>query len=183
MADQALLLIDLQKAFEGPDMGPRNNPEAEANVATLLAGFREAGLPVFHVHHDSVTPGSPLRPGLPGNAVLDCAAPIAGEPVYRKTVNSAFIGTELEADLRRAGVERLVIAGATTDHCVSTSVRMAANLGFAVTLAADACFANDRQLPDGRHFAAQTVHDVELSILSGEFAELTDVSDILSGIA
>lgn len=183
MPDPALVLIDLQKAFEGPDMGPRNNPDAEANVARLLAAFRIAGLPVFHVRHDSVTPGSPLRPDLPGNAVMDCAAPVDGEPVYAKTVNSAFIGTDLEDDLREAGIERLVIAGATTDHCVSTSVRMAANLGFSVMLAADACFANDRRSLDGTLYPAQTIHDVELSILNGEFATVTTVDAVLSKLA
>jgi nicotinamidase-related amidase len=181
MTDPALVLIDLQEAFAGPDMGRRNNPEAETNVARLLAGFRNAGLPVFHIRHDSRAAGSPLRCGQPGNAIMACAAPIAGEPVFAKTVNSAFIGTDLEAELRGAGIKTLVIAGATTDHCVSTSVRMAANLGFAVTLVADACLANDRHSPDGRHFSAQMVHDVELAVLSGEFCEVKTVDQVLAG--
>ncbi|MEJ8573175.1 cysteine hydrolase family protein [Microbaculum marinum] len=183
MPDAALVLIDLQKAFAGPDMGRRNNPDAEDNVGRLLAGCRDARLPVFHVRHDSLTPGSPLRAGQPGHDVMDCAAPDAGEPVFAKTINSAFIGTGLEAALRTAGIRHLIVAGATTDHCVSTPVRMAANLGFRVTLAADACFANDRRSPDGPTVPAQTVHDVELAILSGEFATIATVDAVLSTLA
>jgi len=175
----ALLLVDFQEAFHDPGMGPRNNPQAEANAAQLLAGFRAAGKPVIHVRHDSIEPGSRLAPGAPGNAVMDFAAPLPGEAFVVKSVNSAFIGTTLKAVLREVGIHDLVIAGITTDHCVSTTTRMAANLGFSVTLAADACFTFDRTAPDGTVIPAQTVHDVELAILSGEFADIRSVDQIL----
>lgn len=179
MSATALLLIDLQKAFERGEMGPRNNPDAEKNGARLIAGFRDAGLLVTHVKHDSVTPGSPLRPGLPGNDVMDYARPVAGEPAFAKSVNSAFVGTGLEAVLRESGIDHLVVAGATTVHCVSTSVRMAQNLGFAVTLAEDACFSNDWTGPDGTVYPAQTLHEVEVAVLSGEFCQVLGVDEIL----
>lgn len=180
MTNRALLLIDFQEGLSG---GPRNNPAAEDNAAKLLAGYRRAGLPVIHVRHDSTEPESALRPGLPGNQLMAFTKPLDDEVVFSKSVNSAFIGTDLEALLKRLGIERLVIIGATTDHCVSTSIRMAENLGFAVTVAADACFTFDRQLPGGAIFPAQTVHDVELSILSGEFAEISTVEAQLAEIA
>lgn len=183
MADQGLLLIDYQQAFHAEKMGPRNNPNAEQTAARLLAGFRLNGLPMFHIRHDSADPASSLRTGAPGNALMAFAMPEPGETLIAKAVNSAFIGTSLEAQLLQKGICRLVVAGVTTDHCVSTSVRMAANLGFAVTLAADACFTFDRQLPGGPAYPAQTVHDVELSILSGEFAEISSVDTILSDLA
>jgi nicotinamidase-related amidase len=180
MDNTALLLIDYQKAFHDARMGARNNLRAEANAERLLAGGRDAGLPVIHVRHDSTEPGSLLAPGQPGNAVMAFAVPKPDEPVIVKSVNSAFIGTGLETLLRDEGIDRLVIAGVTTDHCVSTTTRMAANLGFSVTLAADACFTFDRKAPDGTVIAAQTVHDVELAILSGEFAEIASVKAVLT---
>ena len=180
MDKSALLLIDYQEAFHDARMGARNNPHAEANAERLLAKFRDAGLPVIHVRHDSIESGSLLSAGAPGNAVMAFAAPKPDEPVIVKSVNSAFIGTGLEKLLRDEGIDRLVIAGVTTDHCVSTTTRMAANLGFPVTLAADACFTFDRTAPDGGVVPAQTVHDVELAILSGEFAEIGSVARILA---
>lgn len=143
----ALLLIDVQQGLDEPVWGERNIPEAEHHIAELLAGWRSAGRPVLHVQHMSTGAASPLRPDRPGNAFKPEALPLAGEPVFRKTVNSAFIGTDLEAHLRGAGIGRLVIAGLTTDHCVSTTVRMAANLGFDVVVVDDATATFDRTGP------------------------------------
>ena len=128
----ALLLIDVQQAFDSPSWGRRNNPDAEAAVARLLAAWRAAGWPVLHVQHLSALPASTLRPGQPGVAFKPEALPLGGEPVFQKEVNSAFIGTGLEAHLREHGIPALVVAGLTTNHCVSTTTRMAGNLGFAL---------------------------------------------------
>src|SRR4051812_33129605 len=161
----ALLLIDVQRGLDDAARWgtERNNPGAEANIARLLAAWRGAGLPVFHAVHDSIDPDSPLRPASPGNAVKPEAAPLPGEPVVRKDVNSAFIGTNLDLLLRRAGIGSLLVAGLTTDHCVSTTIRMAANLGYAVAVAADACATFDRPGPDGARYPAALVHEIALA--------------------
>ena len=177
-----LLLIDAQCAFEDPGWGARNNPDAEDNMRALLSAWRGEGAPAIHIRHDSLLPDSPLRPEQPGNAPIPGLAERDGETVLRKTVNSGFIGTPLEPLLRERGVKRLVVAGITTDHCVSTTVRMAANLGFAVTLAGDACFTFARRAPSGGTIPAQTVHDVQLASLDGEFAKVQDTARILVGL-
>jgi nicotinamidase-related amidase len=176
----ALLVVDVQKGFDDPFWGPRNNPEAEANIARIIAAWRETGRPVFHVFHDSTSPASPLRPGYAGNSPKPEAEPRQGEPVYRKSVNSAFIGTALEADLRSAGIETLVVVGLTTNHCVSTSVRMAGNLGFETYLVTDATATFDRLGLDGRIRSAAEVHAAALSDLQEEFATLVDSDAVLT---
>src|SRR5580704_9095609 len=137
-ANAALIVIDVQQGFNDPGWGSRNNPDAESNIGRLLAAWRESGRPPFHVHHDSLSPQGSFYPAKPGNAPKIEAAPLEGEPVYRKHVNSAFIGTALEADLRAAGIDTLVIVGLTTPHCVSTTTRMAGNLGFTTYIVSDA---------------------------------------------
>jgi nicotinamidase-related amidase len=92
----APIVIDVQQAFLDSRWGERNNPQAESNIARLLAAWRSSGRPIRHVVHDSVEPNSLLRPDSPGNAIQAAATPKAGEPVYRKHVNSAFIGTTLD---------------------------------------------------------------------------------------
>src|SRR5260370_30727418 len=126
----ALILIDLQRAIDDPSWGnDRNNPELEANVAALLARWRERWWPVYHVRHASREPNSTYRPGQPGFEFKPEAAPLAGERVIEKSVNSAFIGTTLESELRNADSKRLFIAGVITNNSVEATVRMAGNLG------------------------------------------------------
>jgi nicotinamidase-related amidase len=125
-AATALLVIDVQQGLDDPRWGARNNPGAERNVR----------------------PDSPLRPDRPGNAIKPEAAPQPGEPVFRKTVNSAFIGTTLEAHLRAQGIDTLVLVGLTTDHCVSSTTRMAANLGFSAIVVSDGTATFERTGPE-----------------------------------
>jgi nicotinamidase-related amidase len=178
----ALLLIDIQQGLDDPCWGARNNPDAERNVAALLAGWRRARWPVIHVQHMSRNSLSPLRPQRPGNAFKPEAAPVPGEPVFQKVVNSAFIGTALEEHLRNAGIRSLVIAGLTTDHCISSSVRSAANLGFDVTVVGDATATHERTGPDGTHYTADQMHGAALASLHGEFAQVRSARDVLDAL-
>jgi nicotinamidase-related amidase len=178
-----LLIIDVQRGLDDPKYGHRNNPDAEANMARLLAAWRAAGRPVVHVQHLSVRPDSPLRPGLPGADLKPEVAPLPGEPHFTKSVNSAFIGTGLEAWLRAHDYGSLVVVGLTTDHCVSSTVRMAANLGFDVTLVSDATATFERMAPDGTHIPAETMHRANLASLDGEFCAVKTTRQLLDSLA
>ncbi len=184
MTDTALLIIDVQDAFnERLALGhKRNNPDAEANIARILAHFRQNSLPIFHIHHASTEPDSLFAPEKSGFAVQDIAKPKAGEAVIVKTVNSSFIGTSLEADLRAQGLTRLVITGATSNHCVETTTRMAGNLGFDAHLVRDAIWAFDQTGVDGELLTAEAVHQMTLANLNGEFATVTDTRKILGQV-
>ncbi|MEM9777718.1 MAG: cysteine hydrolase family protein, partial [Chloroflexota bacterium] len=134
--------------------------------------------PVIHVKHNSTNPNSPLRPGQLGNEIKDEVMPQAGEPVFEKTVNSAFIGTNLEQYLHEQGIQSLVVVGLTTDHCVSTSTRMAANLGFEVTLISDGTATFERDF-NGRHVSAEEMHNIHLASLNDEFCTVKTTAEVL----
>jgi len=177
----ALLIIDVQKGFDEIEAAghARNNPDALARIVELLAAFRAAKGLVIHVRHASREQNSLFRVGQPGYSVKDEARERVGEPVIIKHVNSAFIGTGLDARLRAAAVNTLVIVGATTNHCVETTARMAGNLGFDVMLVRDAIWTFDRVGPDGdRHPAAQ-IHQMTLANLHDEFAEIVDTREVV----
>jgi nicotinamidase-related amidase len=169
---EALVLIDLQRGFLNSQYwGHRNNPQLEANCQKLVASFRASGRPVIHVQHLSTEAKSPLRPGQVGAEFLEGLEPILGERVFQKSVNSAFIGTNLESYLRANQLMSVTLAGLTSDHCVSTTARMAANLGFQVTIVADCTATFDRKRSDVL-YPAQLVHEVSLASLNGEFARV-----------
>ena len=181
-ADAVLILIDVQQAFNDPSWGKRNNPRAEENIAALLSGWRETGRPVIHIQHRSPRPHSLFHPDKPGYPFKPEAQPLAGEPVIHKDVNSAFIGTGLEQRLRSAGASTLVIAGLTTDHCVSTTTRMAGNFGFTTYLAGDAAATFERHGPDGSYYSAEQMHDTALASVHKEFATVVPTVDLLASL-
>ena len=160
----------------------RNEPGAEGRIARLLDAFRAAGAAVIHVRHDSVEPQSRLRPGLSGNAPLDGAREVAGEPVLRKSTNSAFIGTDLEARLRGAGLTTLAVCGAVTNHCVETTVRMAGNLGFDALLVRDACWTFDGTGPDGDRHGAEEIHAMTLFNVDREFGRVVRADEVVAAL-
>jgi nicotinamidase-related amidase len=172
MTAPTLIVIDVQRTFDEPGWGERNNPGAEERVAAALAGWRERGAPVIHVRHRSVEPSGTFVPGTTGFEFKPEAEPLDGEPVITKDVNSAFIGTDLEERLRAAGTSTVALVGLTTDHCCSTTARMAANLGFETWVLGDAMATFARQAPDGELIPAELMHRTALASLHDEFAEV-----------
>jgi nicotinamidase-related amidase len=177
----ALLLIDIQKGFDDIAYwgGERNNPDAESNAAKLLAYWRANSLPIFHVQHCSTNPASPLRPGQAGNDFKEAFRPLPGERIIQKNVNSAFIGTDLKQQLDAQHLTTLVIAGLTTDHCVSTTTRMAGNFGFDTFLVADASATFNKKGVGAQAFDAELIHQTALASLNGEFATVLDTARVI----
>ncbi len=180
-----LIIVDVQKAFDEWEAAGRrrNNPDALDRIADILADFRAKRAPVVHMRHASRNPASRFQADLPGFAVKDEVREQSGEPVLVKHVNSSFIGTDLEARLRRDNIDTVVIVGATTNYCVETTARMAGNLGFKAKLVRDATWAYDCKGVDGEHFSAEQVHAMTLANLQGEFAEIVLAADVMRRLA
>lgn len=174
-ANTALLIIDVQKYFDDPAQGRRNNLDAEEKMAQLLNVWRKTNRPVIHIKHIS----NPSIAHHPGREIKEIVAPLPEEPVIIKNVNSAFIGTNLEHLLKESEIEALVIVGLTTDHCVSTITRMARNLGYNPFIVSDATATFDRISFDGNLYRAEEIHHLALVSLSDEFATVIDTQCIL----
>jgi len=184
-SNTALLIVDVQRAIDDPSWaadGPRNNPGAEANIAALLAHWRQLGFPIFHVKHDGTFPTSTYRPGQPGNDFKPEAAPLPGETIITKHTNSAFIGTELDRLLRLAKINTLVICGVITNNSVEATVRVAGNLGFDTYLVEDAGFTFARKDYRGRPRSAEEVHDLSLANMNGAYCTVTNTKEVIQAI-
>lgn len=175
----ALLVVDVQRGFDDPHWGRRNNARCEANVAALIATWRERGRPLVFVRHDSRTPGSPLAPGTPGNAFK---VAVSGDPdlLVVKHTNSAFYGEpDLHQWLHERAIGALAICGITTNHCCETTARMAGNLGYRVFFVSDATHTFDRTAPDGSLIPAEDVQRMTEANLHGEFATVVATAELL----
>ncbi|MGO4907283.1 cysteine hydrolase family protein [Pseudorhodobacter sp. W20_MBD10_FR17] len=180
----ALLVIDCQMEFTRRTAAgiPRSNPDAEVNIASLIAAFRGKGLAVFHIRHDDPNPKSSFRLGTPGGEVMPCAQDLPDEPVFVKHGSSAFAGTGLAAHLHATDVAHLVIIGAAVNYCVASTVRMASDLGFSVSLVQDAVFGFGLKGPDGARHGPETVLSVTLGTLA-EFATIVSTTAVADTLA
>lgn len=180
----ALILIDIQKGFDDIEYwgGERNNLNAEENAAVILELWRENNLPIFHIQHCSSNPKSLLNENNAGNAFKDLVKPTEDEIVIKKNVNSAFIGTNLKEQLDNANIETLVILGLTTDHCVSTTTRMAGNFGYKTFVVSDATATFNKIGIDGQDFSAELIHQTALASLNNEFATVVTTDFIKQNI-
>jgi len=172
----AVLTVDVQRAFFADDgsyarLGhdPRPMQLALPRVAALHGRARAAGVPLVHVRTHGVSwsnwprhvappailrryerarppPPAMCAPGTPDAELAQEAEPRAGEPLITKHTYDAFFGTPLESALRRLGVETLVIAGLTTECCVSTTAGSALCRGYAVVVASDAVATPDPEV-------------------------------------
>jgi nicotinamidase-related amidase len=182
----ALIIIDVQHAIDHPKWarwGPRNNLQAEEHIAQLLATWRATQRPIIHVRHMSREPDSPYRPHQPGNNFKPQVAPLPHERVVEKNTNSAFIGTTLEADLRAAGIDTLIVTGVVTNNSVEATARMAGNLGFTTIVVSDATATFARPDFNGVRRSADEVHAMSLANLEHEYAAIMTTHEVLTGLA
>jgi nicotinamidase-related amidase len=183
MADTALLIIDIQNDyFPGGAMTLEGADDAGNNAAKLLAAFRAKHLPVFHMQHLSVRPGATFFiPDTPGAEIHPCVAPAENEKVIEKNYPNSFRETALETRLEAAGTRHLVIAGMMTQMCVDATVRQAFDLGYRVTLGANACATRDQSY-GGQTIPAAQVHGAFLAALNGLYAKVVPVDEIIQSM-
>ena len=179
-----LISIDMQQGFDIDGQWPsRWNTRCDENGIKLLDHWRKKSWPVIHVRHDSVEQNSTLRPGQPGNDFRNGFHPFGDESVVSKSVNSAFIGTDLDLRLRRYHASKLVMFGMTTDQCVSTTVRTGANMGWSCVLIEDACDCFELKSSEGKIISAIDLHAAHVATLAFEFCEVYKTEHFLSKAA
>src|SRR5215208_8381368 len=179
MPDTALLIIDIQNDyFPGGAMELEGADAAGAKAGAALEKFRNNGNAVIHVRHLSVRPGSTFfLPGTRGADIHAAVAPQGAETIVEKNFPNSFRATNLEQTLKGLGVKTLVVAGMMTHMCVDATVRHAADLGYKVTLLADACATRAQKFAD-ETVAARQVHAAFLAALNGFYAKVVPFHDL-----
>jgi nicotinamidase-related amidase len=170
---RAFLIIDIQRDYFPGGAYPLVAPEEAAEAARrVLDAFRANGEPVLHLQHVWDAPDATfMRPGTDGVEIHELVAPVEGEQVISKTEPNGFVGTELEATLRAAGIDSLVVAGMMSSMCVDATVRAAVDLGFDATVVHDACAAPDLSY-EGVEIPGRSVHGAFMAALADGYATL-----------
>lgn len=181
---KTLLIIDIQNDYFPGGAHPLVEPEAAAERASRLLGhFREAGAPVVQMQHVWAGPDAEfMRPGTAGVEINDAVRPLDGETVITKAMPNSFLGTDLETTLRSQDTDGIVVAGMMTCMCVDATVRAASDLGFDVTLAADACAAPDLEY-GGVQVPGPSVHAAFVAALGSGYATVANVEDLVKAPA
>ena len=176
---EALIIIDMQKGFFKNILGKRNNLQAENNILRILENFRKENKEIIHIQHLSTDEKGILFSN-EDRKFLKGFEPLSDEIVFQKHVNSAFIGTNLENYLRNKSIDKLIVVGMTLAHCVSTTVRMASNLGFKVILIEDATITFEmKDYFSDKLLSADEIHRYHISALNKEFCEVTNTKEFL----
>ena len=176
----ALIVVDVQKGFDDEEYwGSRNNPECEANVARLIAAWREQGWPIVYVRHSSTTPSSPLVASSPGFAFKDV---VSGDPdlLITKTVHSAFYGdVDLDAWLSEHEISGAAICGIQTNMCCETTARMASDLGYDMIFVVDATHTFDLQTSSRKVHMAREISRFTALTLEADFGTVMRTSELV----
>lgn len=178
----ALIVIDVQKGFDDPYWGERNNPDCEGNIAALVSAWAAAERPIVLVRHDSIGEGSPLHPSNAGNGFKPGIIDVPHELLVVKNVNSAFYGEpDLHGWLQERGIRQLVLCGIQTNMCVETTARMGGNLGYKVILPLDATHTFDLAGPNGETLTADELSlATAVNLHGGGFAQVVTTAELIA---
>jgi nicotinamidase-related amidase len=173
LRDCALVMVDLQNTYREGVMKLVGVEPALIEAKALLERARGAGIPVFHIRHDAGA-GSPYDVRAPIGQISDEVAPTGDEPVVTKNYPNSFIGTDLEARLRAAGVSNVILAGFMTHMCINSTARGAFNLGFHPTVVAAATATRDLPGAGSSVVAADALQAASLAALRDLFAVVAE---------
>ena len=174
-SDEALLVIDIQNFyFEGGSVPLTGSVDAAKQARRVLDWFREKHFPVIHVRHVPKNAAESDQYGIRPEVT-----PLSGEKVVVKHYANSFRETELLDELKQAGIRKLVICGMQTHMCVEAAARAAADLGFDVTVVADACATRPLEY-GGTTVPAAHVHAAALAALKGTYATVVTTEELLT---
>lgn len=178
LKESALIMIDCQNTYRTGIMQLTGVEEALLEAQKLLGMARELKIPIFHVRHDAGA-GTPYDVRAEIGAISDEVAPIAGEAVITKNYPNSFVQTDLDQQLKAAGIKSIVLAGFMTHMCINSTAHGGFNLGYAVTVVASATATRPLQGANGIVITAQQMQDAAIASTRDLYAAIVDrVADI-----
>lgn len=175
-----LVVLDVQDAIDQPAWDNKNNPSYLANIERLMTHWRSKSSPIIHIRHDEKSSSSTYHSHGPYNGIKKEVAPIEGECVIAKQQNCAFIGTELETVLKDMQVNSFVLTGVLIHNSMDATIRVGKALGYEIIVPSDATTAVPVIGSSGKSWDAETVYELTLAILDGEYAEIITTEKLIA---
>jgi nicotinamidase-related amidase len=170
----ALVIIDVQQVmFSMPGLKPHDGEAVVDRIAGLIARARDAEVPIFYVQHDGGPENPLIQKGSPGFQYHPKLAPRGSDDVTVKSRSSAFHATDLDAKLKRAGIDHLIVTGMQSEYCVDSAIRGAYERGYKVTLVSDA-----HSTFDSKVAKAEDIIAIQNDTMNGSFASLSKAAEL-----
>jgi len=180
LSEAALVLIDCQNEYVSGVLALPGVAAALRESAKVLARARAAGTPIIHVVHHGRPGGGVFDPEGPSSKIAPQVAAAGGEAQVIKALPNAFAGTNLDEILKATGKKELILVGFMTHMCISATARVATDLGYRVTIVADATATRDLPGPVGDGVVkADELKRAELAALADRFSIIANTAEDL----
>lgn len=136
LTKEALLIIDVQNGMFQVGEEVFKGDRLLQNLNGLLIRARSMEIPIFYVQHNEAA-GKQLEYGTNSWEIHSSITPKSEDIIIQKTTPDSFFNTSLDEELKRQGIEHLIISGIQTEVCVDTTCRRAFSMGYKVTLVSD----------------------------------------------
>ncbi len=178
VANRAYIVVDLQNEY----LPTGNLPlvgiaEAVATAARVIEAARASGEPVIYMRHEGAADSPIFAPGTENVEIIPAVQPQDQEHVIVKHFPNSFRETGLQALLEEQGITDVVIIGAMSHICIDATARAAVDLGYEVTVVADACATRDLEF-EGRTVPAADVHAAFMAALAFAYAKVVAAKDL-----
>lgn len=178
LGDSALIMIDCQNTYRTGVMQLTGVEQAIVEAKKLLQRAREMQIPVIHIRHDGGE-GSPYDLTTDMGQISDEVAPLQGEIVITKNFPNAFVQTALDDELKKLGIDNVVLAGFMTHMCVNSTAHGGFNLGYKPTIVASTTATRPLIAAHGKIVPAQQVQDGAIAATRDLYAAVVDtVADL-----
>ncbi|MCA0315075.1 MAG: cysteine hydrolase [Candidatus Melainabacteria bacterium] len=182
LSESALIVVDAQREYKDGALPLSGFDQAVEEIAGLVERSRRAGGKIWFVRHKTMSGAPIFDPDGPYFQIVDELKPQSEDSIIDKSQPSSFVGTDLDEQLKKAGLKNLIVTGFMTHACISTTVRSAHALAYPVTVVASACATRD--LPSatkgGEVVKARDLHNATLAALKDLFAVVASDSKAIA---
>jgi nicotinamidase-related amidase len=175
----ALVVIDIQNEYFDGKMPIPDGMKALKQSRKLVDFAHKKGMPVIFVRHEGPADGPQFAKGSHFAEFHKDLQPGKGDIVITKATPSSFVGTDLDAQLKKLGIKDLIVTGLMTHMCVSSTARDAVPLGYQVIIPEDATATRSLATWDNSVVDSKDLQRAALAGVADVFAEIKTTQQVL----